>query len=438
MSEQLPISVLYVEDDADLRGAVGMYLTLTCQRVVMAADGREALASFRREMPDLMITDIRMPAMDGLELTQSVRALVPDIPVVLVTAFTEIPYLLQAIELGITAYVRKPIDYAQLLTAINAAVHPLLQRREIDLLRRSRSSSAAAYLGDSPQMQAIADQAMAMADNNSSVYLCGESGTGKRRLARLIHAMSPRSRAPFIAVACADRTEERLTEELFGRHRGLMGALAAAEDGTLFLHGIDRAPAAVQARLLHAFEQRAFLPMGAQKPVPCRARIISSGVHHPADAVSFGVLAAALSHLLADQILHLPALREMQNDLPLIARRFLVEATDDLHRPVPVLTPEALAILCNYRWPGNFRELQAVVRRAVLTAARIIDVPVINRLLTPADKTEGVPANLAKLERWAIEQALEQSGGRKMQAAQLLGVDYKRFKRMLARHGWSS
>ena len=445
MADKLPLTILYLEDEPDLRERIGIVLEMHVTRVISAANGKEGLELFSRERPDLVVSDIRMPVMDGLALTHGVRELAPETPVILTTAFTDTAYLLKAIELGVSAYVRKPLDCRQLVETITRAATPILQRRELEAMRQSEQSSLALLLGESPVMQEVIRQAGRIAQTNFSLIIQGETGVGKSYLAEVIHGLSPRRRSPLVTVTVSALPESLTESHLFGHVRGAFtgaggarkGLFQEADGGTLFLDDIDCASVAVQAKILHAVEQKRFFPVGGTKPVEVDVRIITASNRDLLGETRKGTFREDLYYRLSDLVITLPPLRERGEDIPLLARRFLNGIASELQRTPPRLPPDAVAQLNKHHWPGNLRELKSVMKRAVLFAEESITADELSSAL--ANQVVGSPAGdapqtLEESKRQAIRQALAATNGKKMEAARLLALDYSTFKRMLDKY----
>ncbi len=445
MAEKLPLTLLFVEDEPDLRERIGIVLEMHFTKVFSAANGKEGLDLFFRERPDLVISDIKMPVMDGLALTQGVREHAPGTPVILTTAFTDTAYLLKAIELGVSAYVRKPLDCRLLIEAITKAASPLLQQRELETVRYREQSSLALLMGESPAMQEVIRQAQRIAPTNFSLIIQGETGVGKSYMAELIHGLSSRRQRPLITVTVSALPESLAESHLFGHVRGAFtgavstskGLFEEAEGGTIFLDDIDCAPPAIQAKILHAVEQKRFLPVGATKPVSVDVRVITASNRDLLREAHAGNFREDLYYRLSDLVITLPPLRERGQDILLLARKFLNSISSELRQPPPRLSTDAAAMLMQHPWPGNVRELKSVMKRAVLFSGDTITTETLATALThqnAASAVTGVPPTLEQSKRQAILQALAASNGKKMEAARLLQLDYSTFKRMLDKY----
>ncbi len=447
MADKIRLKVLYVEDEPKLRERIVIVLSMRFERVISAANGKEALDLFSRERPDIVVSDIQMPVMDGLEMTRRIRDIAPETPVILGTAFTETNYLLKAIELGVSAYVRKPLDCRQLVETISRVATPILQKAELEKARQGEQASLELLLGDSPAMQDVIRQARRISGTDYSLILQGETGVGKSHLALLIHGLSTRRHHPFIAVSLGSLPESLVESELFGHIKGAFtgavltkkGLFEEANGGTLFLDDVDCAPPAIQAKILHAVEQKRFYPVGGTKPVAVDIRIISASNRDLLQEARTGNFREDLYYRLGDFVITLPPLRDRGGDVLVLAREFLNDVSLELNRVPPRMTSEAIMLLSRHQWPGNVRELKSVMKRAALFAGETLTREDVGQVLADIHQATSVdntftPQTLEDVMRQAVRHALVASGGRKMEAARLLDVDYGRFKRMLARY----
>lgn len=448
MDELTDLTVLYVEDEPDLREQVAFALRMHFARVLTADNGKEALGAIGREVPDVVVTDIRMPVMDGLALASRLKEKVPDLPVVLCTAFHETDHLLRAIELGVAAYVSKPIDFEKLRQAIELAGRPAVSQREIRQLR-SEAAISGRLLGAESIMRPIAEQLQQVADTDLSVMLDGEPGTGKNFLAGRIHALSKRKARPLLTVDCHGRTPEQLERELFGDSRGrgrpaanATDLLAAADGGTLLLDGPEQLPLPLQLRLFRLLEEGMFVPNSALAPVACNLRVVTVTSANLDKLAQAGAFSPELLLRLRDVQVTLPPLRDRHCDIPLLARFFLAVSADEFSRPCPAMAADAEVLLQQQSWPGNLRELKQLMRRALFMAGNPVSAaglkPLLSQVVNPM-VPDILPSslNLVDLEQWAIAQALTATNGKKLQAARLLGISYNTFKDKLRRYNLS-
>lgn len=449
------LTILLAEDEDELRYETAAFLELYCGRVIQASNGREALALFEEQHPDLVISDIRMPVMDGLELAVSLKRRSADTPLIFCTAFTETSYLLKAIELGVDAFVRKPVDTDELLAAIAKVSLPLLQRREIEGVSDELLASLRIQMGDTPAHWGIVEQTARVARSSFNVLLEGETGTGKSRLAAIVHSLSPRRAAPFITVQMGALPLNLAESELFGHVRGAFtgadrnraGLAEAADGGTLFLDDIESCPIEMQGKLLRFVEEKKFTQVGSTVEKKVEVRIIAASNRNLKDEALAGRFREDLYYRLADATIALPPLRETPAAIATLALKFLRQTCDELGRNMAFLDEEATNLLAGMPWPGNIRELKSVIRRAALKGGNIISASDIDTQGDSADIIPAVPAGngtpvpppfpcgMDKLESWSLEQALRYCGGKRMKTAMMLGMNYYTFRRRLEKHG---
>lgn len=455
ISKLKSLTLLLVEDEKELRSETASFLELYCTRVIQAAHGREALALMESERPDLVISDIRMPVMDGLELAYALKQRWPDTPLIFCTAFTETSYLLKGIELGVAGFVRKPPDADELLAVITKAALLLIQRREIEGLTDELTASLRTQIGDTPPLRAVAEQATRVARTPFNVLLEGETGTGKSRLAAIIHALSPRRDAPFVSVQMGALPLHLAESELFGHLKGAftgadrhrVGLAETADGGTMFLDDVESCSVELQGKLLRFVEEKKFTPLGGASEKKVDVRIIAASNRDLKKEVLTGFFREDLYYRLADVTISLPPLREAPQSVVPLALRFLRETCSELGDVLPYLNKEACDVLTSMPWPGNIRQLKSVMRRAVLNAGSCIgaaDVALLSSdattVLRPtADRCTPAPppfpCAMDQLETWSLEQALSYCGGMRMKTAAMLGMNYYTFRRRLEKHG---
>jgi DNA-binding NtrC family response regulator len=424
-----------------------MILEMYYESVLSCTNGMEGLEIFKRENPDVVVSDIMMPVLDGLEMSRKIREISLETPIILTTAFTETAYLLKSIELGISAYVRKPLDCEELAATINRLAAPKMQRRELEEAIRREYVSLELLLGESPAMRQAVQQARRIAETDFSIIIQGETGSGKSYLASVIHNLSQRREHPFLTVSLGSLTETLAESLLFGHVKGAFtGALTTrqglfeeAAGGTLFLDDVDCASLAIQAKILHAVEQKWFFPVGGVKRVTVDTRVISASNRDLLAETTKKTFREDLYYRLSDLVITLPPLRERGVDIALLARSFLNEASLELKRVPPRLTPEAILFMNRQHWPGNVRELKSVMKRAALFGSETLTVEELSGILTSkisktSDAGSTIPLTLDQAIRQALLQALAATGGKKMEAARLLEVEYGRFKRLLGRY----
>src|SRR5512134_2926920 len=365
--------ILLVDDDPDLLRLISLRLTSAGYRVRTADSGETALASLAVTRPAAVITDLRMPGIDGMQLFQAIHRQHPAMPVIILTAHGTIPDAVSATQRGVFGFLTKPFDSQELLQKVAAAIKLSGDDGE------SATTSAewrSGIITRSPRMEDLLRQARLVADSDASVLIYGESGTGKELLARAIHRASPRRDNPFVAVNCGAMPEPLLESELFGHARGAFsgavqahkGLFQAADGGTIFLDEIGDMPLALQVKLLRVLQEGEVRPVGATQPIPVDVRVISA-THRDLDAQkASGRFREDLYYRLNVVSLRLPPLADRREDIPLLATHFLRKLAERYRRPVPALAPDAMAALISAPWPGNVRQLLNLLEQAVALA----------------------------------------------------------------------
>ena len=442
-------AILVVDDDADMREMILDMLRDRGYKVTIAGSGLDALRMLGEEDYAVVLTDLRMKGMQGMELLTEIKRNYPAINVILMTAFGSVETAVEAMKHGASDYLTKPVKKDELVRVIERVVREAALRREVDRLRKEvhKEYSFHQILGKSKPMQAVFDLIKRVADSPTNVLITGESGTGKELVAKAIHFNSDRKDAPFIPVNCAAIPEQLLESELFGHMRGSFtdakmdkrGLFEEAQKGTLFLDEISELPLMLQAKLLRAIQEKEIRRVGANKPVPVDVRIIAATNLNLGEEVKAKRFRDDLYYRLDVIEIKLPPLRDRREDIPLLVESFLRKCGETRGKVVKGVSESALAMLLDYSWPGNVRELENVIERAVtLSRGEKIapdDLPPNvqgargdRRVLDEAaEKT--LP--LHELEKEYIKKILEKMGGNKYQAAQTLGIDRKTLYRKL-------
>jgi DNA-binding NtrC family response regulator len=453
------LSIMLVEDEPKLRREIAAFLEMYCDRVTEAADGLEALERFTAQPSDLVISDIRMPKMNGLELAARLKELSPETPVILCTAFTETSYLLKAIELGVVAIVRKPLDMDELLGKIGAATAHIIQQYEINSLSSGLAASITAQLGAGSAMEAISEQVARAASTPFNLLLQGETGSGKSFLAGIIHQLSSCRNGPFVSVQMAAMPEHLAEGQLFGHVRGaftdavqpMVGLVESAQGGTLFLDDVETCPLRIQTKLLRLVEEKRYMALGNATEKTCDVRIISASNRNLSQEVKSGRFREDLYYRLADVVITMQPLRDMRDAIIPLAVRFLQDTCWVIGRAVPLLDKGAQSMLTDSGWPGNIRQLKSVIRRILINADDVVTAPSIAAAIQAGDRGDlpkpvlanlfqspcppPFPCSMDALEKWSFEQALDFCGGKRMRTASMLGMNYSTFKRRLKKHG---
>jgi two-component system response regulator HydG len=458
------MSRILVADDHDaLRDGMVLALTRLGHEVQGVRGGAEAIAFYRKRGPDVVVTDLRMVPVDGIEVVRRIREEDPDATVVVVSAHGTIATAVEAMRAGAIDFLEKPFSPEVLRARVEKAVEIARERRGARTARaradalaedRAREMDPTGLVGRSEAMRRVLEQIRKVAPTDATVLVLGESGTGKELVARAIHAQGPRREGPFVPVSCAALPEALLESELFGHERGAftgairrkLGRFELAHEGTLFLDEVGEIPPAVQAKLLRVLQERRFERVGGEEPVEVDVRVVSATHRDLAAMVASGRFREDLYYRLAVVPLSLPSLRERPGDVEELARWFLEKHAARLGRRMREFTPEALALLRGHAWPGNVRELENVVEQALVfaegEAVRPEDLP--EGLRGPAPPRPPVDAEgrglnevLEDLESRLVRDAYAKANGVKAEAARLLGIKPSALAYKLEKYGLS-
>jgi two-component system, NtrC family, response regulator AtoC len=448
-------TVLLVDDERNMLLVMQMSLEEVGYHVLTAERAEDALSVLRDPKLDVIVSDLKMPGMTGIELVNRSRRERPDVPVIVATAYGSIRSAIECVQAGASDYLTKPFEPEELQFAVERAL------RLRDLMRENRQLHAAVsdsnrrcrLVGESPVMQRLREQITKVAPYKTNVLISGESGTGKEAVARTIHDTGPRSEHPWVAINCAAIPHDLMESELFGYVKGAytgavqnrLGRLEQANGGTLFLDEISDLEIGLQAKLLRVLQEREFSPVGSDSIRRVDVRIISASNRDLHDQVRSGDFREDLLYRLDVYRIRVPPLRDRTSDIPLLAETFLKGFRSEMDKPVIGFSEEALDALMVYDWPGNVRELRNAVERSLLSCSgKLIlleDLPdrvFHSQQLTAAGNnsdTESPSGDLAKLgeaglddwladvERRIIVQALDQCNGVQVQAARILGIN---------------
>jgi two-component system response regulator HydG len=457
-------TLLVVDDDAierkllqTLLGKVGGY------HVVTAEDGASAIAQAAKVSPQTVILDMNLPDMNGLEILHKLKLSHPQVPIIMLTGVTDLQTAVKAIQQGAHNYLTKPFENDQMMIAVQNAVEKNELLTEMKRLRQKAGNSPALgrILGKSQAVQDLIGQIQKVADSQFTVLIQGETGTGKELAARALHEESGRRHNPFVAIDCGAISENLLESELFGHEKGAFsgadrkkeGQLVLANGGTLFLDEVGNLPLGLQSKLLRVLQERQVRPVGANQSQTIDVRFIAATNVPLEEEAKAGKFRQDLYYRLAEFTLHLPALKDRREDIPILAKRFREEACVELKRTVSSISDEASKLLLNHAWPGNIRELRNVIRQAVLTTPDFeIHADQIKHLLKSSKSTEApslvemaVPAGLSlkkigvsaveEAEKQAIRNVLRSTQGNKSQAAKILKTDYKTLHVKIKKYG---
>ncbi len=422
--------VLIVEDDPNLRRILSYHLERQEHVVVQASDGRSALECLSAEPFNLVVTDVRMAGMDGIELLKAIREKDPDLPVVVMTAYGTIQDAVEAMRLGAADYLTKPVERETLLLTVQKALRVSDLRKENRRLRENLQEKrpVESILGTSAPIQRLLDAIRRVAPTDATVLITGESGTGKELVARALHSLSPRVGKPFVAINCAAMPRELLESELFGHERGAFtgateskpGKFVQANGGTLFLDEIGDMDLSLQAKILRVLQERVVDPVGSRASKSVDVRILAATHRDLSGAVKAGAFREDLYWRLNVIPLGVPPLRERMEDVAILFSHFCRQygGTE------PKLEPGAMAILSNYRWPGNVRELQSLCQRlAILYPDQAIVPTMLPPEMRGVETDRQAPAEgLWGMEREAIVKALREHNGNQSAAARSLRI----------------
>ncbi len=442
--------ILVVDDEPNARTALAEILREEEYSVETAADGFKALARFEEFTPDLVLTDLKMPGMDGVELLRKLRGHEPDLPVVLMTAFGAVETAVSAMREGAADYLTKPLNTDELVMVIERALERVRLRRETvelktQLAERYRFDN---IVGSSPEMQEVFKSVAQVAPSRATVLLTGESGTGKELVAAAIHHRSPRKDGPFVRLHCAALAETLLESELFGHERGAYtgadrrreGRFEQADGGTLFLDEIGEITPSTQVKLLRVLQEREFERVGGNQTLRVDVRVIAATNRDLHELVTEGHFREDLYYRLNVINVTLPPLRKRPSDVPALAMHFLERYAKENEKRVARFSDDALALLANYPWPGNVRELENVVERAVVLAdgesVEAHHLPAELSRITTENRAPRIPgSSMADIERYAILETLEAHGGSTSRAADVLGISVRKIQYKLHEYG---
>lgn len=442
--------ILVVEDEPDIATLLGDQLQALGHEVMVAGDGQAALDTIEKSEPGLMLLDLNLPKIGGMDVLKQVRKGWPDLPVIVMTAHGTIPRAVEAMKEGATDFITKPFDGDYLKLVVGKALEHRELKHEVTVLRSEVESRYDMVVAASPKMNEVIQTARKAAQSDSTVLLLGESGTGKDLLARSVHNWSARRDRLFMPVNCVALSEELLETELFGHEKGsFTGALAqkrgkleVADGGTVFLDEIGDMKPGLQAKLLRFLQNREFDRVGGTRTIRVNVRIIAATNQDLRKAVKAGTFREDLFFRLNVVTITLPPLRERSEEIPQLAEFFLKKHCLEAKKAVMKISPPVMKVLAAYPWPGNVRELQNAIERAVVLK--------IGEVLTPEDFTlqpmdlssdDAAVNNLAYHEsvehhkRETIQLALARAGGSQTRAAELLGLQRTYLARLMKQMG---
>jgi two-component system response regulator HydG len=447
-------SVLIVDDETGILDSLNILLRNEGFTPRTAHGGKAGLAAIAETRPDIVLTDVRMPNVTGVEILAAARQSDPDVPVILMTAQATLQSAMQAVNEGAFYYIQKPFRNDELIAILRrAAEHRNLRVENKSLkqaIKRAERNGVARPVGVSKSWLEVLRLVETVAPTDSTVLIQGESGTGKEVIARYIHELSTRTEGPFLSINCGALPESLLESELFGHVKGSftgavkdkMGLFGASSKGTFFLDEIGETTPSTQVKLLRALQHREVIPVGATEAVPVDTRVVAATNRDLDEEIRAGGFRSDLYYRLNVISLHLPPLRQRRDDIPVLAEHFLNRIAASRNEAPKQLTPDASEALAEYAWPGNVRELENALERSVIltpgTSIGPASLPerVTERRAEPLVSTRTPPnPTLEAVERAYIMWVLQSEGGNKSRAAEVLGIDPSTLYRKLSRYG---
>lgn len=467
--------ILVVDDEQCVRDAFLELFSGLGHEVQTANSGEEALRRIRTTCPDVVVTDLYLPGMSGLEAIRQIRAENSNIPVIVMTGRGTMDTAIEATKLGAFDYQLKPFEPESMVAAIERALESVrLMHRSVELNPGAAAEAADAIVGDSSSMQEVFKAIGRVAATDATVLIRGESGTGKELVARALYQHSLRAAFPLHIVNCAAIPDALLESELFGHERGAftsaharkIGKFEQADQGTIFLDEAGEIPLAVQAKVLRVLQQKTFERVGGNETIRANVRVLAATNRNLEQAISEGTFREDLYHRLNVVTITIPPLRDRRGDIPRLVKYFVDRYSRELHIDNPLLANEARDALVSYDWPGNVRELEhCIYRTLIFTRGYPVQVADVQRALGELQSTAGAPAAnvdeqllisvirrhldgqggagtydrlVGRFERLLIAEALQRTGGNQTQAAQLLGLPRPTLHAKIQRHGISN
>jgi len=445
--------ILVVDDEESIRMMLRAVLEEEGYEIIEAADGPEAVKAVEQNPLDLILLDIRMTTMDGIETLTEIRKISPFVPVLMMTAYATVKTAVEALKAGAFEYLAKPLDIEELKILVQKALE-YYRLREENLTLKERLGSRFDFsriIGKGRKMKELFDFLAQVAPSEATVLILGESGTGKELVANAIHHNSPRTQQPFVKVACAALPETLLESELFGHEKGAFtGAIArregrfqAAHRGTIFLDEVGEMSLAIQTKLLRVLQEREFEPVGSSRTAKVDVRVIAATNKDLGKEIKEGRFREDLFYRLNVIPIHLPPVRERKEDIPALANHFLSLYREKNKKEIKEISPKALDLLIRHDWPGNIRELENCLERAVIVARGELiapaDLPPAIQNLPAGKEDAEIPfpagISLQEAEKALILKTLEDAGGNRSRAAEILGINRRTLQMKLKEYG---
>jgi two-component system response regulator HydG len=443
-------TILVVDDDTAHRTMLRTLVGGWGYEIAEADDGEAAIARVRERAYDLVLMDVRMLKVSGIEALAAIKHLNPAIPVVIMTAYSSVESAVEALKQGAHDYLTKPLDFDKLRITLERALEHTRLKQENQRLRQSLGLQfdRSQIIAQSPAMMTLLDTVSQVAPSEATVLITGESGTGKELIAAAIHFNSPRRDGPFVRLNCAAITESLLESELFGHEKGAFtgaerrreGRFHQADGGSLFLDEVSEMPLSMQVKLLRVLQEREFTRVGGNDVVRVDVRLIAATNRQLADRIAAGHFREDLYYRLNVVGLAVPPLRERREDIPLLAQHFLEVFAERNRKPLKGFTPQAMNGITRYGWPGNVRELMNAVERAVVLARADYLIEADFPLLPAAEPAPPAAASagnlpLDEIEKATILRTLEAAGGNKSETARRLGITRRTLHKKLKAYG---
>ena len=480
MATDSNISILIIDDEVDMCDTLSHVLNQAGFATYIAHGGNTGLEVFNKESPNVVILDLRMPGMNGMEVLKQIKCSSSETPVIIITAYGEIQSAVEAIKQGAYNYFNKPFDNEEVVVTVEKAIEERAMHQEIRMLKTQLSFAMPLYeqMGNSAEIAKVNELVECIAPTSFTVVIYGETGSGKELIARSIHNRSPRCGQPFVVVDCGSIPETLIESELFGFEKGTftgadqkkVGQFEIASGGTIFLDEIGNLPKPMQGKLLRVLQERRIRRLGSNKEIDVEVRVVVAGNERLEHLVESGHFRMDLYQRLNEFCIEIPPLRQRKDDIVFLCKRFLDITNKELNKNIRGITKEALEILLTYNWPGNARELKNVIRRSVLLASEVIEPkhllikiqeqkqqasPATGQIASAANRDAGhtispdldinngkdfplrdmVARCVEDAEKKLITEALKRTGGNKSQAARMLKIDYKTVQYKVKNYG---